>query len=44
VDVWFQVYREVQSVIDEADLRGHRYKVRVLDRLLWYLGQPGFEA
>jgi hypothetical protein len=44
VDVWFQVYGEVQSVIEEADLNGYPYKVRVLDRLLWHLGQPSFDT
>jgi len=43
-DVWFQVYGEIQSVIDEADLGGHPYRVRVLDKLLWYLGQPTFDS
>src|SRR6185437_2037566 len=42
VDVWLQMYKEVEPVIQAADLSDCPYKVRVLDRLLWYLGQPGF--
>jgi hypothetical protein len=42
VDVWLRVYSEVESIISEADLSDCTHKVRALDRLLWYLGQPGF--
>ncbi|MGA2879596.1 MAG: hypothetical protein ABSG13_11650 [Bryobacteraceae bacterium] len=42
VDVWLQVYNEVESVISPEDLSDCPYKVRVLDRLLWYLGQRSF--
>ena len=44
VDVWLQVYDEVKPVIDVASLDGYAYKVRVLDRLLWYLGQTNFDS
>jgi len=40
--VWLQVYKEVEPVMSEVDLSDCPYKIRVLDRLLWYLGQPGF--
>ena len=42
VDVWLQVYSQVECVIQPADLSDCPYKVRALDRLLWYLGQDGF--
>jgi hypothetical protein len=42
VDVWLQVYNQVEPVISQADLSDCPYKVRALDRLLWYLGQVGF--
>lgn len=42
VEVWLQVYSEVESVIRPEDLADCPYKVRVLDRLLWYLGQRSF--
>jgi len=42
VDLWLQVYKEIEPVIGQADLSDCPYKVRVLDRLLWYLGQPSF--
>jgi hypothetical protein len=42
IDVWFQVYREVESVISPEDLSECPYKVRVLDLLLWHLGQSSF--
>ena len=44
VDAWFQVYAEVEPVIEAADLEGYPYRVRVLDRLLWFLGQPSFDV
>jgi hypothetical protein len=42
VDLWLQVYSQVEAVISQADLSDCRYKVRALDRLLWYLGQVSF--
>jgi hypothetical protein len=42
IDVWFRVYNEVEVLIDQADLSNCPYKVRVLDRLLWHLGQSTF--
>jgi hypothetical protein len=42
VDVWLWIYNEVESVIGPEDLSDCPYKVRALDRLLWYLGQDGF--
>ena len=42
VDVWLQVYGQVESVIQSEDLSDCPYKVRALDRLPWYLGQDGF--
>ena len=43
-DVWLQVYERIRPVIDAADLKGYPYKVRVLDGVLWYLGEPSFET
>jgi len=43
VDVWLQLYEKVKPVIDQADLKGYPYKIRVLDKLLWHLRSPGFE-
>jgi len=42
VDVWLQVYSEIEPVVAQAVLCDCPYKVRVLDRLLWYLGQNDF--
>jgi hypothetical protein len=42
VDVWFQVYREIEPVINREALFDCPYEIRVLDRLLWYLGQNTF--
>jgi hypothetical protein len=33
---------EVEPVINEEDLSDCPYKIRVLDRLLWYIGQNTF--
>jgi hypothetical protein len=43
VDVWLQLYRRVEPVIDQADLKGFPYKIRVFDGLLWFLGKPEFD-
>ena len=42
VHLWLRAYNEVEAIIDQADLSGCPYKVRVLDRMLWYLGEPKF--
>jgi hypothetical protein len=42
LDLWIRLYREIEPVIDQADLTDCTYKVRVLDQLLWYLGDTGF--
>jgi hypothetical protein len=42
IEVWFQVYDEITPVIEQANLGGFTYKIRVLDWLLWDLGQPKF--
>jgi hypothetical protein len=42
IDMWFRVYNEIDSVIVQADLRDCPYRIRVLDRLLWYLGQDSY--
>ena len=42
--MWLQLYQRIEPAIDQSDLRGYPYKVRVLDGLLWYLGQPTFDA
>jgi hypothetical protein len=44
VDAWFQVYAKVEPVIELAHLDNYSYKVRVLDKFLWFLGQPNFET
>jgi hypothetical protein len=44
IDVWYQVYDEIKSVLDDPKLNGFTYKLRVLDWLLWYLGKPSFDA
>jgi hypothetical protein len=42
VDLWLQVYKEVEPLIRQEDLSDCPHKVRVLDRMLWYLGQGSF--
>lgn len=44
VDVWLQLYARVKPAIDQADLNGYPFKIRVLDGLLWYLGKPAFDV
>ena len=45
VEVWLQLYQRVEPVINQFDyLKGYYpYKIRALDALLWYLGQPTFD-
>ncbi len=42
VTVWLDVYRRVESTIDDSRLDGYPYKVRVFDKILWIIGQPDF--
>jgi len=43
VDLWLQVYEAVEPVIAGSDLSDRPYKVRALDRLLWYLGMGSYD-
>jgi len=38
VDLWLQLYEKLKTVIQQADIEGYPYRIRVLDQLLWYLG------
>jgi hypothetical protein len=42
LDLWIGIYDEVEPIIAGADLSGCPHKVRVLDRVLWYLGETRF--
>ena len=42
VDVWLHAYEEIESAIGEAGLSKCTRKVRVVDGVLWYLGQVGY--
>jgi hypothetical protein len=44
VDVWLQFYDRIRPVIEQSDLQGYQYKMRVLDGFLWYLGKPEFDV
>jgi hypothetical protein len=44
VDVWLRAYEEIEMAIDEAGLSNCARKVRILDSVLWYLGQGGYYA
>jgi len=43
VEVWFVVYERIGPAINASGLKDYPYKVRVLDKLLWHLGQPSFD-
>jgi len=43
VDAWLQLYHKIEPVIDQADIKGFPYKIRVLDGILWYMGKPTFD-
>ena len=43
LEAWFRVYKEIEPVIDPEILKTYPYKIRVLDSLLWYIGQPKFD-
>lgn len=43
LDAWFQVFEEIEPIIDPEVLRDYPFKPRVLDSLLWYFGQPKFD-
>jgi hypothetical protein len=43
-DVWLQFYNSIRHVIDQSDLQGYQFKMRVLDGFLWYMGRPEFDV
>jgi hypothetical protein len=42
VSVWLPLYRCIERTLDDARLSNYPYKVRVFDRILWIIGQPGY--
>ncbi len=44
LEAWFLVYNEIESAIDPEILKDYPYKIRVLDSLLWFIGQPKFDT
>ena len=42
LDLWLQTYRQIEPAILPEDLSDCPYKIRVFDRLLWYLGKGDF--
>lgn len=44
VDVWLQFYNRIRPVIENSELHGYQYKMRVLDGFFWCLGKPDFEV
>ncbi len=42
-DAWLQIYRKLEPIIEREDLQAFPFKVRVMDGMLWYLGQPSFD-
>ncbi len=43
LEAWFHIYKEIEPIILGSDMKGYPYKIRVLDSLLWYTGQPKFD-
>jgi hypothetical protein len=41
-DAWLAMYSQVASIINEADLQGYLYPVRVFDKVLWIVGEPNY--
>jgi len=44
LEAWFHVFKEIEPAIDPEILKVYPYKIRVLDSLLWYIGQPKFDV
>jgi hypothetical protein len=42
LDAWFSVYEECKEALDTTSMQ-YPFRVRLLDWLLWYLGQPNFD-
>lgn len=41
VDVWLQIYDRMEPLLqNDQAMEQHGYRTRVLDRFLWYLGDP----
>jgi hypothetical protein len=43
LEAWFLVFKEIEPAIDPEFLKVYPYKIRVLDSLLWFIGQPKFD-
>jgi hypothetical protein len=43
LEAWFLVFNEIEPAIDPKFLTVYPYKIRVLDSLLWFIGQPKFD-
>lgn len=41
-DMWLAMYNNVLPLINDADLQGYPYKVRVFDKVLWIAGEPNY--
>jgi hypothetical protein len=39
---WFALYYKVEPIIEQAHANGYPFRLRVLDRFLWYVGEPKF--
>ncbi len=42
LEAWFHLYGEIRPLIEQVDRPDYPYGIRVLDSLLWYIGQPKF--
>lgn len=42
-EIWLELYRRVEPLLEEADRRKYPYKVRAFDKILWIVGQPNYE-
>ena len=40
--MWFEMYDKVLPIIEEADLQGYPYRVRIFDKILWIAGAPNY--
>ena len=44
VHVWKQLYAKHKETIEGLDIGAYKYRVRVLDRVLWLVGRPAYSV
>ncbi len=42
VHVWKALYQRYAAALDSLDMKNYPYRVRIFDRILWFIGEPKY--